>query len=626
MNHCANSSNSSGSLGWLLHLCCILILVVCTLAAFCPLVFSDTQGPAEERLTYLSRRDDGENYSKLPLFENKDITWRKVKWIWQDGNVLQVWEPIALMLKLAFAWAAGGMSRLLLAQISLGGHTLNVVLAYLTFKGNPLARLAVLLPLAVHPIHVEVLCWASALTYVFAGTFCLLSVMAHQRWTSQGSEYLSIWHFLAIVAYTCACLCKAPSLPLAVLLPFAEVACSKNAFRAVPNALLRHVAFFIAAAVLMAPQLRIDTNMFAPLVPLGLEDRLIRAGYAPLSYLATLVYPNGISNHNNVPDEPLNAFTHLVATASCSLFLTLVAILAFIFAKPNNSLKICAIMWLAFLIALSPSLGLFANHVNTMTADRYVYLALLLPFTTSPLVKALSDGYSNNRLPLCSVCSVNVAISMAILVVVSRTQVGFWKNEYVFWRNAISMEDKANFRVYLGLNYLFANDIPNAKEHLEHAVNLFRTKPMLRWDPRYGDSAGNDPVTAAVAFHNLGLIYGSEGEIEKAENAYKAAIGNVPREPWYYIWYSDFLIKTHREDDAIIVVTDLMKTVRVKRWGGAKQSVYRIPSFLQRLAKTAIEERGARDHALWIDGQAAIWAGWWSGKMMWTKRQNLNVK
>eukprot|EP00746_Dinoflagellata_sp_MGD_P029810 gnl/MRDRNA2_/MRDRNA2_170678_c0_seq1.p1 gnl/MRDRNA2_/MRDRNA2_170678_c0~~gnl/MRDRNA2_/MRDRNA2_170678_c0_seq1.p1 ORF type:complete len:464 (+),score=49.84 gnl/MRDRNA2_/MRDRNA2_170678_c0_seq1:49-1392(+) len=444
--------------------------------------------------------------------------------------------------------------------------------------------------------------------------------MAHKRWMatsrSIASSCFSIWHLLALLGYVCACLCKAPALPLAVLFPFAEVACAESALRALPMALLRHLAFLIAAAILVAPQLRIDTNMgAAPLIPLSAEDRLIRAGYAPLSYLVMLLFPAGISNHYDVPDEPLRVYPKLVVMACCTAVLIVIAAFALIFTTSGSGCRCFATVWLAFLAALSPSLGLFGNHVNTMTADRYVYLALILPFTTSPLTKALSGRIMTNRF-LQFVLSCGLVAIVAILLFWSREEVGFWKNEYAFWGHAISVRDQANFRVYLGLNYLFANNLTPAKKHLEHAVELVQTKPMLRWDPQYGTSAGNDPVTVATAFHNLALIYGSEGELEKAENSYRSAIGTMPREPWYYIWYADFLTKVHREDDALNVVGDLMRTVRVQRWGDAKKSVRRIPAYLKRLAHTMIQERGAHGHALWVDGQAAVWTGWWESKLI----------
>merc|ERR1719160_2484129 len=65
----------------------------------------------------------------------------------------------------------------------------------------------------------------------------------------------------------------------------------------------------------------------------------------------------------------------------------------------------------------------------------------------------------------------------------------------------------------------------------------------------------------------------------------------MPREPWYYIWYADFLTKVHREDDALVVVGDLMKTARVQRWGDARKSVHRIPPFLKRVSQTMLQER-----------------------------------
>ena len=124
--------------------------------------------------TYL-QYDDEKNYddvSQLYSFSRANL-----RWVWEDGVVLGVWEPIALMFKMAWHVATGGGGPAVCYALNLGLHTLNALGVYLLLVGARLQtsetaderwRLCVMLStlcFVVHPLRCEAVCWASCQPY-----------------------------------------------------------------------------------------------------------------------------------------------------------------------------------------------------------------------------------------------------------------------------------------------------------------------------------------------------------------------------------------------------------------------------------------------------------------------------
>eukprot|EP01043_Picozoa_sp_COSAG02_P048340 COSAG02_NODE_4738_length_5037_cov_3.804172_4_plen_189_part_00 len=124
--------------------------------------------------TYL-QYDDERNYQDVAqLYSlNSENLW----WIWEDGVVLGVWEPVALLFKMAWHVGTGGGGPAVCFAVNLALHTANTVASYLlVVKSRPRRsekareqwKLCVMLSalcFSVHPLRCEVVCWASCQPY-----------------------------------------------------------------------------------------------------------------------------------------------------------------------------------------------------------------------------------------------------------------------------------------------------------------------------------------------------------------------------------------------------------------------------------------------------------------------------
>lgn len=125
-------------------------------------------------LTYL-QYDDEKNYqdvAQLYSFDSENL-W----WVWEDGVVLGVWEPIALLFKMVWHVGTGGGGPAVCFAVSLALHTTNAVAVYLLLANSRARtptevheqwRLCAMLSalwFAIHPLRCEVICWASCQPY-----------------------------------------------------------------------------------------------------------------------------------------------------------------------------------------------------------------------------------------------------------------------------------------------------------------------------------------------------------------------------------------------------------------------------------------------------------------------------
>lgn len=144
------------------------VVVICgvTCATFSRLV----TGP----VTYL-QYDDEKNYQDVSQLYS--CSRENLRWIWEEGVVLGVWEPVALLFKMAWHVGSGGGGPAICFTINLTLHTANAVAVYfLVANSRPrkseaaqeqwkLCAMLSSLCFAVHPLRCEVVCWASCQPY-----------------------------------------------------------------------------------------------------------------------------------------------------------------------------------------------------------------------------------------------------------------------------------------------------------------------------------------------------------------------------------------------------------------------------------------------------------------------------
>ena len=125
-------------------------------------------------VTYL-QYDDEKNYNDVAQLYS--FSSESLRWVWEDGVVLGVWEPVALLFKMAWHVGTSGGGPAVCFAVNLALHTTNGVSVYLLLansrrrnsaKAQEQWQLCVMLStlgFAAHPLRCEVVCWASCQPY-----------------------------------------------------------------------------------------------------------------------------------------------------------------------------------------------------------------------------------------------------------------------------------------------------------------------------------------------------------------------------------------------------------------------------------------------------------------------------
>ena len=225
----------------------LLLLLLLLLLPLCRVLLVALGLRTAEYLAY----DDLDNYERLPFIDA--LSFHNLHWVVARGEVLGVYEPAALVVKMLYRSILGRGVEACLA-VSLGVHSLNTALVYHSLRdltacghrthassssssaGWTICSAAAALVYGAHPHRVEVLCWPSCQPYLLATMWSLLSIMAHhralratnsddmQRKAAASPSAVGTghwrwrWRCVSVLCYAAAALSKAAAIPVVTLL------------------------------------------------------------------------------------------------------------------------------------------------------------------------------------------------------------------------------------------------------------------------------------------------------------------------------------------------------------------------------------------------------------------------
>ena len=183
--------------------------------------------------------------------------------------------------------------------------------------------------------------------------------------------------------------------------------------------------------------------------------------------------------------------------------------------------------WLWYLLTLAPVIGLIQVGGQAM-ADRYTYLpsvGLLIPAIWG--MYDLTRDWTGHRVLL----SAMGLVSVAICLVLTRQQLGYWKDsETLFWHAIDVTENNYIAHSNLGDDLFRRGRIDEASEQFEEAISI---KPDF-----------------APAHCNLGAAFASRGQLNQAISEYREAIRLKPDWPPPYNNLGIALARLGRMDEA----------------------------------------------------------------------------
>ena len=306
-------------------------------------------------------------------------------------------------------------------------HALAAALAYaflLEATRRPGAALAGALLFAVHPLHAEVVAWASARKDLLCAVFALLAATLHLRAGRTGSRGLG---WAAAGAFLLATLSKSAAAGLPAVLALFEAASgdasvpfgrrlAASARRAIP------MLCIAAAGAALHSLHQSRGNVVAEWRGGGWLANLFVMSGVHLRYLLQTLVPTGLA-----VDYDIGADRPFAARNLIGLVVLLGAAATALWALRRRDLAgLGGLWWFALLLPVSN----LVVPITNASADRYLFLPLLGP--------CLLAGLAFDRASAASPRAARAALAAAVaaLGILAALQCGVWKDGTALWTRA----------------------------------------------------------------------------------------------------------------------------------------------------------------------------------------------
>jgi len=314
---------------------------------------------------------------------------------------------------------------------------------------------------ALHPLHVETVCWTSERKSLVCAFFWMLTMLAYLRYTRHKSFWSYGLVFLMLVA-------SLMSKPMALTLPFvlllldywplgrlqraatggdASLAASsfseshlsempaanwRSPWRSFLSLVIEKVPFFLVAAGIsgLTVLAQKDLGAMAPLEGLPMKFRMSNAAVAYLIYIRKMLWPSDLA-----PIYPLRTDWSWSQVGSGAMVLIAITMLSF---RMRRSYAFFLIGWIWYLGTLVPMIGIVQVGSQGM-ADRYTYISLIGLFI------ALIWGAAEclNQVPKATMPLAGAfTVVVACCTVATGLQAACWKNSVRLFSHATRVSDK----------------------------------------------------------------------------------------------------------------------------------------------------------------------------------------
>jgi protein O-mannosyl-transferase len=391
-------------------------------------------------------------------------------------------------------------------------HAANAVLLCLLLQrltGCLGRSMTVALLFALHPLHVESVAWIAERKDVLSTLFWLLTMAAYVRYIRKPGlkRYLPVAALFALGLMAKQMLVTLPFVlllmdywPLNRLTPRQKEGSPER--KSVKFILAEKIPLLgIAAAAALVTILAQDAGGALSHGDTG--SLLVNVGNGILSYvkyLRNMVWPADLALF--YPLEPGSVTLVKVAGAAA-----LLAAISVIVLKQRQKRPYLLFGWFWYLITLLPVIG-FIRVGSQAMADRYTYIPLIGIFLG--LVWGIAEFAAKwrNGLPVAAGMA---AVILAILSVLTVTQIGYWRSSYDLYSHALNVV-KRNWLAHNNMAILMAQQYRN-NEAIDHLRESLRINP-----------------NQAEGFRNLGNAYQSVGNNVAAIEAFREAVRIRPED------------------------------------------------------------------------------------------------
>jgi tetratricopeptide (TPR) repeat protein len=408
---------------------------------------------------------------------------------------------------------------------------------------------------ALHPVHVESVAWLAERKDVLSGLFWMLTMLAYIRYAERPNFKRYV---LVLLAFVMGLMAKpmVVTLPLVLVLldwwPLDRLARFRNNAAAAakkrqkpsvsyPKTTFRHlvgekVPLFGMSALscVMTLIAQRSGEVVIALEKVTLEHRVANMFVSYISYIGKTIWPSRLTVF--YPHPRIN-FSDPIVVIYTLLFVMVSAISIYI----GRRRKYAVVGWLWYVGTLVPVIGLVQVGVQAM-ANRYMYIPMVgLLIIVAWAVKDLVD----NRPGLRVITAVLALSSLVAAVVVTQTQVGYWRNNLTLFGYALKVTENNDLAES---NYALAlvdeGRLDEAESHLRQAVRInpacfddrinlgviFLRQGKLNEAIACLNEVVRDKPDSAQAYYLLAAAYGME---KKYDDAIKSITRNLKLDPNY---------------------------------------------------------------------------------------------
>jgi Flp pilus assembly protein TadD len=429
---------------------------------------------------------------------------------------------------------------------SLVVHIVNTLLLFLLLEGMtgsawPSAAVAAMF--GVHPLHVESVVWIAERKDVLATFWGFAAMLAYTRYAARPTRprYLAVFALFSLSLLSKPMLVTLPVLLL--LLDFWPL----RRWRSLPDLapMVREklpLLALSAASALVTILAQRAGGALGTLASFPWPARVANACVGYAAYLIEVVWPVGLAVFYPFPEGgPAWWRAGLAAGA--------VAGATFAAVRLRRRMPYLIAGWSWYMVALLPVIGLVqvGEHAR---ADRYTYVPLVGIFVAvcwglRELARDRPGGEAAPRAPV-RVLGVSAVAVLAVLVVLTRQQVGYWRDSETLFEHALAVtRDNATAHLNLALALFEENRYQDASEHLLEAVRirpgwekarnnlglaLLRLGKPAEARPQLEEAVRLDPELPE-AHSNLGMALAKLGRVDEAVAEFSRAIELDPAYP-----------------------------------------------------------------------------------------------
>ncbi|HEY5911816.1 MAG TPA: tetratricopeptide repeat protein [Verrucomicrobiae bacterium] len=549
---------------------------------------------------------DDPDYVTANPHVREGVSWRSLQWALASDRAAN-WHPLTWVShQLDWELYAGAAWGHHLSSIAL--HALNVVLVFLVLRkltGAKWRSLLAALFFGLHPLRVESVAWISERKDVLSTAFFLLSLWAYGCWVEKSRASVKSklppagaaagrgekqarrgqaeagrqpnaktagsgaaptrpvfnaaagWYALALAWFILGLMSK----QMLVTLPFVLLLLDfwplgRWQTGSIGRLILEKIPFFVAALGASIIALVVQRHGGAIIAGLPLAGRMENAAVSYLRYIGKLFYPVDLAFFY----PPVAHWPVWIAAVS-----VLLIIAVSVFAVVNRSrYPFLLVGWFWFIGTLVPVIGLVRAGEQSM-ADRYSYipsigLVCALVWSAASLLRPV-------MLRAATTVGVGVAVAAAAIgcALLTRHQVGYWKNDEALFQHALRVttgnylahvnlgsvrdgqgrfdEAAAQFEEALRIRPGYAKALSNLgvvlvqKDRVDEGIA--RLRQAIVADPHYAD-----------AHNSLGIALERKGLADEALKEYAQAVRDRPEFPDAHYNLGVALMRTGRFAEA----------------------------------------------------------------------------